>query len=83
MKQGNIHLLYVVFLYICRFMHIYIVGSGGFKVFHPMVFQRAIESLHLVPEYEKSKHMLIYIHVYVFVWYGTTPRQWHIHSLLA
>ena len=31
------------------------VGSGGFKVFHPMVFQRVIESLHLVPEYEKSK----------------------------
>ncbi|XP_065903031.1 condensin-2 complex subunit D3-L-like isoform X3 [Dysidea avara] len=31
-----------------------IPGSGGFKVFHPMVFQRVIESLHLNPEYEKS-----------------------------
>jgi len=33
----------------------YLTGSGGFKVFHPMVFQRVIESLHLRPEHEKSK----------------------------
>ena len=39
------------------------VGSGGFKVFHPMVFQRAIESLHMVPEYERSK---LYVHMYVY-----------------
>ena len=38
----------------CMYVRTY-VGSGGFKVFHPMVFQRAIESLHLVPEYERSK----------------------------
>ena len=47
----------------------YTLGSGGFKVFHPMVFQRAIESLHLVPEYEKSKYITIHTHIYVLVRY--------------
>ena len=42
----------VVGIYLIKFN---LVGSGGFKVFHPMVFQRVIESLHLNPEYEKSK----------------------------
>ena len=40
--------------YVCFVCALY-VGSGGFKVFHPMVFQRAIESLCLIPEYERSK----------------------------
>jgi len=42
-----------------------VVGSGGFKVFHPMVFQRVIESLHLSPEYEKSKFVTVIVTSFV------------------
>ena len=44
----------------------YPAGSGGFKVFHPMVYQRVIESLHLSPEYEKSKCVSITITIALF-----------------